>query len=77
VNLAHARETLPSSTSEGETAHGPQARKGMAIVLIARQTLTRHCLSRSFQNALPDLRLVAVAMSRVCSTRPDCLGAWI
>jgi DNA-binding NarL/FixJ family response regulator len=52
---------LPSSTSEGETAHDPQARKGMAIVLIARQTLTRHCLSRSFQNALPDLRVVAVA----------------
>jgi DNA-binding NarL/FixJ family response regulator len=61
VTLAHARETLPSSTSEGETAHGPQARKGMAIVLIARQTLTRHCLRRSFQDALPELRVVAVA----------------
>jgi two-component system nitrate/nitrite response regulator NarL len=61
VTVAHARETLPSSTSEGETAHDPQARKGMAIVLIARQTLTRHCLSRSFQDALPELRVVAVA----------------
>ena len=61
MTVAPARETLPSSTSEGETAHGPQARKGMAIVLIARQTLTRHCLSRSFQDALPELRVVAVA----------------
>ena len=77
MTLGHARETVPSSSSEGETSNGPQDGKGMSVVLIDRQTLTRHCLSRSFQNALPDLRLVAVAMSRVCSTRPDCLGAWI
>jgi DNA-binding NarL/FixJ family response regulator len=61
VTLAHARETLPSSTSEGETAHGPQARKGMSIVLIAGQTLTRYCLRRSLQDALPELRVAAVA----------------
>jgi DNA-binding NarL/FixJ family response regulator len=61
VILAHACETLPSATLEGETAHGPQARKGRLIVLIARQTLTRHCLRRSFQDALPELRVAAVA----------------
>jgi DNA-binding NarL/FixJ family response regulator len=33
----------------------------MSVVLIARQTLTRHCLTRSFQEELPDLRVVAVA----------------
>jgi DNA-binding NarL/FixJ family response regulator len=61
VTFSHARETAPPVTSEGETAHGPQARKGLSIVLIARQTLTRHCLSRSFQDALPELRVAAVA----------------
>jgi DNA-binding NarL/FixJ family response regulator len=59
--LSHARETVPSSGSEAESGHGPQAKKGMSVVLIARHTLTRHCLSRSFQEALPDLRVVAVA----------------
>ena len=61
MTLGHARETVPSSGPEGECGHGPQARKGMSVVLIARQTLIRHCLSRSFQKALPDLRVVAVA----------------
>src|SRR5919106_5540652 len=61
VTLGHARETVPSSGSEGESGHGPQGRKGMSVVLIDRQTLTRHCLSRSFQEGLPDLRVVAVA----------------
>jgi DNA-binding NarL/FixJ family response regulator len=61
MTSGHARETVPSSGSEGESGHGPQARKGMSVVLIARQTLTRHCLTRSFQEALPDLRVVAVA----------------
>ena len=32
--LSHARETVPSSSLEGETGHGPQARKGMSVVLI-------------------------------------------
>jgi DNA-binding NarL/FixJ family response regulator len=59
--LSHARETVPSSSLEGETGHGPQARKGMSVVLIDQQTLTRHCFSRSFQEGLPDLRVVAVA----------------
>jgi DNA-binding NarL/FixJ family response regulator len=59
--LGHARETMPSSSSEGEAGHGPQSRKGMSVVLIDPQTLTRHCLSRSFQERLPDLRVVAVA----------------
>ena len=61
MTLGHARETVPSSSLEGETGHGPQARKGMSVVLIDQQTLTRHCLSRSFQEGLPDLRVVAVA----------------
>jgi DNA-binding NarL/FixJ family response regulator len=33
----------------------------MTIVLIAQESLTRHGLSRSFQEGLPDLRIVAVA----------------
>jgi DNA-binding NarL/FixJ family response regulator len=57
----HARETTPSSGSQGEPGRGPQARKGTAVVLIARQTLTRHCLTRSLQAGLPELRIVAVA----------------
>jgi DNA-binding NarL/FixJ family response regulator len=61
MTSGHARESMPSSGSEGESGHGPQARKGMSVVLIDRQTLTRHCLSRSFQEGLPDLRVVAVA----------------
>jgi DNA-binding NarL/FixJ family response regulator len=61
MTLSHARETVPSSSLEGETGHGPQARKGMSVVLIDQQTLTRHCFSRSFQEGLPDLRVVAVA----------------
>ena len=61
MTLSHARETVPSSSLKGETGHGPQARKGMSIVLIDQQTLTRHCFSRSFQEGLPDLRVVAVA----------------
>ena len=61
MTSGHARETVPSSGSEGESGHGPQARKGMSVVLIDRQTLTRHCLSRAFQEGLPDLRVVAVA----------------
>jgi DNA-binding NarL/FixJ family response regulator len=61
MTLGHARETVPSSSSEGETSNGPQDAKGISVVLIDRQTLTRHCLSRSFQEGLPDLRVVAVA----------------
>jgi DNA-binding NarL/FixJ family response regulator len=61
MTLGHARETVPASSLEGETGHGPQARKGMSVVLIDQQTLTRHCLSRSFQEGLPDLQIVAVA----------------
>jgi DNA-binding NarL/FixJ family response regulator len=61
VTWDHAREIKPSSSSEDETGDRPQTRKGMAIFLIARQTLTRHCLRRSFQDALPELRVVAVA----------------
>jgi DNA-binding NarL/FixJ family response regulator len=57
----HARETVPSFSPEGASGHGAQGRKGMSVVLIDRQTLTRHCLSRSFQEGLPDLRVVAVA----------------
>jgi DNA-binding NarL/FixJ family response regulator len=57
----HARETVPSSSSEGETSNGPQGGKGISVVLIDPQTLTRHCLRRSFQEGLPDLRVVAVA----------------
>ena len=61
MTSGHARETVPSSSLEGDTGHGPQARKGMSVVLIDQQTLTRHCFSRSFQEGLPDLRVVAVA----------------
>jgi DNA-binding NarL/FixJ family response regulator len=61
VTSGHAPETVPSSSSEDETGHRPQARRGMSVVLIDRQTLTRHCLSRSFQEGLPDLRVIAVA----------------
>jgi DNA-binding NarL/FixJ family response regulator len=61
MTLGHARGTVPSPGSEGTTGHGPQARKGMSVVLIDQQTLTRHCLSRSFQEGLPELRVVAVA----------------
>ena len=61
MTSGHARETVPSSSLEGETGHGPQARKGMSVVLIDQQTLTRHCFSRSFQEGLPNLRVVAVA----------------
>jgi DNA-binding NarL/FixJ family response regulator len=57
----HARESVPSSSSEDDTGHRPQAKKGMSVVLIDRQTLTRHCLSRSFQEGFPDLRVVAMA----------------
>jgi DNA-binding NarL/FixJ family response regulator len=59
VTSGHARETVPSSSLEA--GDGPQASKGMTIVLIARETLTRHGLSRLFQEGLPDLRVVAVA----------------
>ena len=34
MTLGHARETVPASSLEGETGHGPQARKGMSVVLI-------------------------------------------
>jgi DNA-binding NarL/FixJ family response regulator len=61
VTLDHAREIKPSSSSEDETGDRPQTRKGMSVVLIDRQTLTRHCLTRSFQEGLPELRVVAVA----------------
>ena len=61
MTSGHAREIVPSSSSEGETSNGPQDGKGISVVLIDRQTLTRHCLSRSFQERLPDLRVVAVA----------------
>ena len=61
MTSGHARDTMPSSSSEDELGHRPQARKGMSIVLIDQQTLTRHCLTRSFQEDLPDLRVVAVA----------------
>jgi DNA-binding NarL/FixJ family response regulator len=61
VTLAHAREIKPSSSPGEETGHRPQTRMGMSVVLIARQTLTRHCLTRSFQEGLPELRVVAVA----------------
>jgi DNA-binding NarL/FixJ family response regulator len=61
VTSGHARETVPSFSLEGDLGGGPQASNGVTIVLIARETLTRHGLSRSFQEGLPDLRVIAVA----------------
>jgi DNA-binding NarL/FixJ family response regulator len=61
VTSGHARETVPSSGLEDDPGDGPQASNGMTIVLIAQESLTRHGLSRSFQEGLPDLRIVAVA----------------
>jgi DNA-binding NarL/FixJ family response regulator len=60
VTLDHAREPVPSLTPEGEAGHGPQTRKGMSVVPIDQQTLTRHCLTRSFQEGLPGLRVVGL-----------------
>jgi DNA-binding NarL/FixJ family response regulator len=58
---SHARETVLSSSLDAKTAPDPQARKGTSVVLIDPQTLIRHCLSRSFQEGLPGLRLVGLA----------------
>jgi DNA-binding NarL/FixJ family response regulator len=55
-----ARETLPSLEIEGETRHSRQLGKGVSIVLIDRQPLTRQCLSRWLQDGSPDLHVVSV-----------------
>jgi DNA-binding NarL/FixJ family response regulator len=61
VTLGHARESRAVLELGGQNRSRPASQKGMSIVLIVRETLTRHCLSRSFQEGLPDLRVVAVA----------------
>jgi hypothetical protein len=60
VPVDHVRELVPSSSAEVQDGHRLQTSKGISIVLIARETLTRDGLSRSFQEGLPDLRVVAV-----------------
>ena len=41
MTLSHARETVPSSSLEGETGHSRQLGTGVSIVLIDRRPLTR------------------------------------
>jgi DNA-binding NarL/FixJ family response regulator len=60
VTLAQARETVLSSGLRVETGPDPQSRKRTSIVLIDPQTLIRDCISRSFQERLPDLRVVGL-----------------
>jgi DNA-binding NarL/FixJ family response regulator len=62
VTSGDDREGVPSSgAADCEADDGMRGGKGISVVLIDQQTLTRHCLSRSFQEELPDLRVVAVA----------------
>jgi DNA-binding NarL/FixJ family response regulator len=59
MRFIEARETLPS-VIEGEAGHSRQAGRTMSIVLIERQPLTRHCLSRWLQEGSPDRHVVSL-----------------
>jgi DNA-binding NarL/FixJ family response regulator len=56
MTRTNPRETL----LERQPHPGRQAGKDMPIVLIDRQPLTRHCLSRWLQDGSPDLHVVSV-----------------
>jgi DNA-binding NarL/FixJ family response regulator len=59
MRFIEARETLPS-VIEGEAGHSRQAGRTKSIVLIERQPVTRHCLSRWLQEGSPDRHVVSL-----------------
>ena len=77
MTSGHARETVPSSSLEGDTGHGPQARKGMSVVLIDQQTLTGTASVDRFRKDCPIFGSLQWLISRTCSMLPDRLGASI